>query len=79
MSTAEELIREAQHAVARMNDPLDAMEDFTGLICVLLTAPDIEDDCPGLHRLVHVVRKHLAAVKEQQNLASTAIRRLGNP
>jgi hypothetical protein len=50
-----------------LGDHLDAIEDFSGLICVLLTAPDIEDECPGLHRLVHVIRDHLFKIKERHD------------
>jgi hypothetical protein len=59
MSTAKELIQEAKGAVAGMGDHLDAIEDFSGLTCLLFTVPDLEDECPGLHRLVHVIREHL--------------------
>lgn len=79
MSTIEETIREAEGAIAGMGDHLDAIEDFSGLICVLLTAPDIEDECPGLHRLVHVIREHSQKVRKRQVRASSAIHRLANP
>ena len=52
MSTAEELIRDAQNAVSGMVDDLTALEDFTGQICLLLTSPDFEGECPRLHWLV---------------------------
>lgn len=79
MNTAEELIREVEQATGGMGDELDALEDFTGLICLLLTAPDIEGECPGLHRLVLVMGEHLRAIRERHGRASKAIHRLANP
>ncbi len=79
MSSAEELIREVQNEFSGMGDNLDALQDFTDLICLLLTAPDIEGECPGLHRLVLVMRKHLQDVRERHDKTSKAIRRLAYP
>lgn len=79
MNTAEELIREAEKAVSGMGENLDAMRDFVSLIGVLLTAPDLEDECPGLHRLVLVVGRHLNNVTERHIQAERAIHRLANP
>ena len=78
MSTAEELIQEVQNALSGMGDDLEAIGDFTGLIAVLLAAPDLEDKCPGLHWLVMVIREHLRAVRDRQVSASRAIHRLAN-
>lgn len=47
MSTSEELIRQAEKSVSGMGDNLDAMGDFVGLILVLLTAPDLDDEYPA--------------------------------
>ena len=79
MSTAEELIQEVQNSLSGMGDDLDAIGEFTGLIGLLLTAPDIEGECPGLHRLVLVIRQHLHGIAERHDRASTAVRRLVNP
>lgn len=79
MSTAQELIRDAKSAIAGMGDDLDAIQDFTRLICVLLAAPDLEEECPGLHRLVMVIREHLDDVRDQHRLASSALGQLANP
>jgi hypothetical protein len=79
MNTAQELIRDVQNAFSGMGDDLDAIEDFSGLICVLLAAPDLEEECPGLHRLVLMIREHLHAIKERHGRASRAIHRLANP
>lgn len=79
MNTTSELIRAAEKAVAGMPDHLDAMKDFIDLICVLLAAPDLEGECPGLHRLVLVVGQHLNSVMERHLQAERAIHRLANP
>ena len=78
MSTADDLIKEVQAGFSGMANDLDALDDFTGLLCVLLTAPDFEE-CLGLHRLILVIPDHLRAVKDRQVSASKAIRRLANP
>ncbi|WP_319796559.1 hypothetical protein [Nitrobacter sp.] len=79
MNTAEELIRDAKIALSRMDDNLHAIEDYSGLICVLLEAPDLEEECPGLHRLMLVIREHLRSIGELHGNASSAIHRLANP
>jgi hypothetical protein len=79
MNTAEQLIRDVQSAISGMGDELDAVGDFIGLICVLLTVPEIEEECPGLHRLVMVIREHHRAIRERHMKASTAVHRLANP
>jgi hypothetical protein len=79
MNTPNELIRKAENSISGMGDSLDAIEDFINLVCLLLTAPDIEGECPGLHRLVHVMREHLDDAREEHIQASSAIRRLANP
>ncbi len=79
MNTPNELIRKAESLISGMGDSLDAIEDFMNLVCLLLTAPDLEQECHGLHRLVHVMRDHLDDVRENQIQASSAIRRLANP
>jgi hypothetical protein len=48
MSTTEELIQEVQNSLSGMGDDLDAIGEFTGLIGLFLTAPDIGGECPGL-------------------------------
>jgi hypothetical protein len=79
MSTVEELIREAENAIAGMGDDFDAIEDFFGLICLLLTAPDIDGECPGLHRLLLVMREHMRKIGQRHDRAYQAIHRLANP
>jgi hypothetical protein len=79
MNTAHELIRKAENSISGMGDSLDAIEDFMNLVCLVLTAPDAEEEWTGLRRLVHVMRDHLDDVRENQIQASSAIRRLANP
>jgi hypothetical protein len=79
MNTPNELLRKAENSISGMGDSLDAIEDFMNLVCLVLTAPDLEEECQGLRRLVHVMREHLDDAREGHIQASSAIRRLANP
>lgn len=79
MNAPDQLIRNAAHALSGMGEELDAICDFTSLVLLLLTAPDVDDDCPGLHRVMLLIREHLHAVRERYGKADLAIHRLANP
>jgi hypothetical protein len=79
MNAPDQLIRDAAHALSEMGEHLDAIGDFTSMTLLLLTAPDVEDDCPGLHRVMILIREHLHAVRERYGKADVAIHRLANP
>lgn len=79
MNTSPELIREAQSGLNGMDHHLNSILDYCGLIGLLLSAPDIENECPGLHRLVLVMRDHALAISEHHNQAHMAVCRLANP
>ena len=79
MSTAEELIQEAEKAVAGMPDHLDAMRDFIDLISSMLKGPALEGENPGLHKLMLVIRNHLDSVIARHFEAEFAINRLAKP
>ena len=78
MSTADDLIKEVQAGFSGMANDLDALDDFTGLLCVLLTAPDFEE-CLGLHRLILVIPDHLRAAKDRQVSGQRRSAGLQNP
>jgi hypothetical protein len=79
MNTPNELLRKAENSISGMGYSLDAIEDFMNLVCLVLNAPDLEEECHGLHRLMHVMRKHLDDLREEHIQASCAIRRIANP
>lgn len=79
MNAPNELIREAQSGLNGMDDHLNSILEYRSPIWLLLSAPDIEDECPGLHRLVLVMRDHALAISERHHRADMAIRQLANP
>ncbi|ABA04749.1 hypothetical protein Nwi_1488 [Nitrobacter winogradskyi Nb-255] len=79
MNTTPELIQEAQSGLNGMDDHLNSILEYCDLIALLLSAPDIENECPGLHRLVLVMRDHALALDKCQHRAGMAIGRLANP
>lgn len=78
MNSPDQLIRDATQALSGMGEHLDAIGDFTSMTLLLLTAPDVDDDCPGLHRVMLLIREHLHAVRERYGKADVAIHRLAN-
>jgi hypothetical protein len=78
MTAPAELIQEAQGAIVGMIDHLDAVIQYSELMAILMTAPDME--CPaGLHRLVLVVTDHARSISGRHAQALRAIHRLANP
>jgi len=62
-----------------MDEPLDSILECCGLIGLLLSAPDIEGECPGLHRLVLVMNNHARDISSRHSQACNALNRLANP
>jgi hypothetical protein len=79
MKTPTELIDDAKHALAAMENHCEAVYEYAGLLSVLMAGPDAETAMEGMHRLMLEIRGRADDLRTFHDDATRAVHRLANP